>query len=791
MPSRPVRRLRTRAIPLALALAGAAAAGARAQDAGGSEVAPVTVIGATPLPGTRMDVAKAPYDVHTLSETDIEAGGTADATRALARRIGGVNVNENLDDPFQPDILYRGFEASPVLGTSQGLAVYQNGVRINEPFGDTVNWDLVPDVAIARMDVVGTNPVYGLNALGGAVVVTMKNGFDNPGGEATLSGGSFGQRALDVAYGAHGQRLGGFVAARGLDQNGWRMSSSDRLRQLYADVSARGDRLSLDLAYTGADNTLHGESATPVQELAISRRLIFTSPQLNANQLNFVNLNGTYAAGSSLSFAGGLYVRDFRQSVANGNTTGYVACEDPASAGQLCQPDAATPLVSTAGAPIPDLSDGGEAPIGQNDRQSLHTRSFGGVVQATSTARLAGLGNQLSVGAAADHARIDYGSTAEVGTIDSALVVQPSGFFVLTPQGTPFNATPVGLRADNTDAGVFVTDTLDLTDRLSVTASGRFNWVRIALQDQLGTLLSGTNTYSRFNPAIGATYRIAPGLTGYLGYAEGSRAPTASEIECSDPQAPCLLPSSLSSDPPSLRQVVSHTFELGLRGSRPLGQGRVSYSVGLYRTQVHDDIYAVATSLSAGFFQNIAGTRREGGELAVSYRDDRLSAYLNYAYVAATFQAALTLPSPSNPAQDENGDIHVRPGDRLPGIPRNRLKLGAEYAFTDRFRLGGDLQVLSSQYYRGDEANQLAPLPGYAVLGLHASYDVAPRLQLFARLENALDARYATFGLLGDPTGVGAPGVPAGAQTNGPGVDNRFQSPAAPFAAYGGVKLSF
>ena len=788
-----VRLKTSSALIVALAAAcGGVPAATRAQDANPTTtVGTVTVIATTPLPGTAIEVAKAPYDVHTLKSSDLERDGTPDVTGTLTARVGGVNVNDNLDDPFQPDLLYRGFEASPVLGTPQGLAVYQNGVRINEAFGDTVNWDLIPDDAVDRLDVVGGNPVYGLNALGGAVVVTMKNGFTAPGGQATLSGGSFGQRALDVSWGGHTDSLGLFVAARGLDQDGWRVLSSDRLRQLYADLSYRRDKLSLDLSYSGADNALHGESPTPVQELAVSRRLIFTSPQLNANSLNFVTLNGSYAATSTLSVQGDAYVRDFRQSVANGNTTNYTGCTDPSTAGLLCQADGSTPLVNTSGGSIPDLSAGGNVPIGENDREGLHTLTYGGAIQATSSAAFFGFKNQFSVGLAADDAQIDYEASAEVGAINSALVVRPSGYVVATPESSPFTATPVRLHADNTSLGAFVTDTLDLTSRLSVTASGRYNWVRIALQDRMGSSLTGTNAYGRFNPAVGLTYQVGSELSLYAGYSEGSRAPTASEIECSDPQAPCLLPSSLSADPPNLKQVVSQTFEAGLRGSRPLWGGRVNYSVGLYRTEVHNDIYAVATSLSAGYFQNISGTLRQGGEISLSYRNDRLFAYVDYSYVDATFDAHFLLPSSSNPFQDANGDIDVRRGDQLPGIPQHRLKLGADLNITSRLRVGGDLQVISSQYYRGDESNQLGPLTGYAVLGLHASYEVSRQFTAFVKLENVTNARYATFGVLGDPTGIGAPGIPPNGVTNGPGVDNRFQSPGQPFAAYGGLRFRF
>jgi iron complex outermembrane recepter protein len=756
-----------------------------ATDDATAQASPVTVIAVSPLPGTAVDVRKTPYAVTTLTGADLALAGPTGVTDALDTRIGGVNINANLDDSQQPDLLYRGFAASPVLGTPQGVAVYQNGVRINEAFGDAVNWDLIPDGAIARLDVVGTNPVYGLNALGGAVVLTMKNGFDDPGGAASLEGGSFGERLADLAWGGHTEHFGAFVAARAMNDDGWRVLSPDRQRQLYTDLSARGGPLTADLSYTGADNAMDGEGAAPVQELAISRRLVFTSPQINANRLNFLTLNLGYAATQTLSLQGDAYVRAFRQDVANGNTTDATACTDPALAGLLCQSDGVTALSDQHGAAIPDLSAGGAIPIGENDGETIHTLTWGGALQASWSAPLGPLGNQFTIGAAADGSRTDFGSNAELGVIDAALVVQPSGFFITTPEGTPFTATPVSMRADNVDWGAFVTDTLDVTPRLSLTASGRFNWIRISLADQRGTALSGVNTYARFNPAIGLAYQVEPDLSLYGGYAEGSRAPTASEIECSDAAAPCLLPSSLSADPPGLKQVVSRTFEAGLRGASALGAGRLTYSVGLYRTKVSDDIYGIATSLSAGFFQNIPGTLRQGGEADATWRGDRMTAWASYAYTGATFDADILLPSASNPLADAAGNIEVRRGDTLPGIPRHRLKLGAEYEIAKGLTLGADLQLMGAQFYRGDEANLLAPLPSYAVVGLHARYDPTAHIELFARVENASDARYATFGVLGDPTGAGAPGIPA------TGVDPRFQSPAAPIAAYAGATLKF
>jgi iron complex outermembrane receptor protein len=283
-------------------------------------------------------------------------------------------------------------------------------------------------------------------------------------------------------------------------------------------------------------------------------------------------------------------------------------------------------------------------------------------------------------------------------------------------------------------------------------------------------------------------------LTAYAGYAQNTRTPTANEIECSNPLKPCLLPTNLAGDPPNLRQVVAHTFEFGLRGKIPAlssSVDRVSWNLSAFRTLLHDDIYGIATSVSAGFFQNIDSTRRQGIEAGLNYQSALWSAYLNYSCVDATFQSALTLPSPSNPFQYANGTIQVKPGDRLPGIPRHRIKAGADYKLLANLTVGASVKFDSDQYYFGDESNQNAPLPSYQVVGLHFSYKARRWLEVFGSIDNLLNAKYATYGIYSDPTRTGAPGVPTNAVTNGPGVDNRFLSPAYPFTMYAGVRITF
>jgi iron complex outermembrane recepter protein len=753
---------------------------------------PIVVVGTTPVPGMTVEADKVPSNLQSLNSAQLRQDGTSSLINALATRLSSVNVNDTLADPFQPDILYRGFEASPVLGTPQGLAVYQNGVRINEAFGDTVDWDLFPDIAIDRVDIVSANPLYGLNALGGAISMTMKNGFTFQGGDGEFSGGSFNQRQGAAEFGWNNGEVGFYAAGKILNQDGWRLLAQDNIHQYYVDVSFREGGAAIDLSYTRTYNNLFGQGAAPVQSLALNSTNIFTGPQNNINSLNFLTLNANLKITDTVAVQSVMYSRDFKQTVANGENSDYTACTTDAAAGALCQSDGVTPLTSTTGAVIPDITNGGATIIGQNDFETINAYGLGGSLQLTSASSIAGHGNNFAIGATFDTASTDFFSGTEVGVLNAELTVLPSGLFVDTPEGTDFSATPVSLNANNKYYGFYVTDTFDVTSALSVTASGRYNVAKIELQDLIGTALNGNNRFVHFNPALGATYKITSDITGYASYATNNRAPTASEIECSDPLQPCLLPSNLAGDPPNLRQVIAHTMEFGVRGhSGTSSTGSYSWNASLFRTNSEDDIYGIATTVSTGYFQNIGSTRRQGFEAGLNYQVQKWSAYLQYSYIDATFRSPLLLNSPSNPFQDANGNIQVEPGDRLPLIPESRLKLGADYSPLPNWSVGASFVLVSSSYYRGDESNQNPQLPGYHVVSLRTSYHLTPKVEIFANVQNLFQENYSTYGLYSDPTGVGAPGVPPDAGSNGPGVDNRFQSPGMPRAYFGGLRVSF
>jgi outer membrane receptor protein involved in Fe transport len=331
-----------------------------------------------------------------------------------------------------------------------------------------------------------------------------------------------------------------------------------------------------------------------------------------------------------------------------------------------------------------------------------------------------------------------------------------------------------------------------LAEQWTLTLGGRYNRARIVIADRSGddAALNGTHTFSRFNPALGINYNPSPAFTGYAGYNEGMRAPTPIELTCADPSAPCKLPNQFLADPP-LEKVVAKTFEAGARGKYGVFNG----SIGFYRTDLQNDIQFVASgsgAANAGYFQNVGRTRRQGVEGNAATQVDRWSFNVRYNHIDATFRSTFVASSPNNSSADSDGAITVRPGDRIPGIPRDSIKVRAEYAIDDRSGVGVNIVYASSQYALGDENNHddKGRLPAYTVVNLDARYQALPDLQLSLQVGNVLDRRYQTLALLGANAFTGPDG------SFGPvhGVDperEQFRAPGAPRGIWVGLRYRF
>ncbi|MBR0706532.1 TonB-dependent receptor [Bradyrhizobium liaoningense] len=743
----------------------------------------------SPGTGRGLDVDKVPSAINAVDANQIRRTGSLNVTDALQQYVPGVSINEVTGNPFQPDIQFRGYVASPLAGTPQGLAVYQNGVRINEAFSDIVNWDLIPTAAIRSAVVVTNNPAYGLNALGGAIDLQMKNGFNYQGAEIDIMGGSFGRIQGSAQWGKQVDRNWSvYGALEGIHDNGFRNFSSSDVRRFYGDVGYRFEGNEFHINGGIANNSLAGPSTVPAELLQQYWGATYTTPQTISNKVGYLNLTGKVEATPTWTFEGTAHLRGFKQSTVDGNPTDAQPCD--ADATLLCFGEV-NPLTGIQ-APANGLNGvqlantfAPDAILGEIDRTSTRSITFGVSGQATNSDQLFGHENRLVIGASYDVSRTHFTGSAELGTIGTNYVVTGSGIF-LGQSGDPTSIGPVSLRTVNQYQGLYALDTFNVDDRFAITGGGRFNAAHISLMDQLGTALNGDHNYDRFNPIIGGTYKITSEVTAYAGYSEANRVPTPLELGCADPARPCIIGQFLIADPP-LQQVVSKTFEAGFRGTKELNIGSLGWKIGAYRATNYDDILAtpIPGLTGFGFFQNVGRTRRQGIEAEVSLKSNVLQFQASYAFLDARFLDALTLGSDS-PFADADGNIQVLPGNHIPRLPSHLIKASIEYAVTDVWKVGGDALFVSSQYFVGDESNQFPKLPSYTVFNLHTSYQVTKNLQLYGRVNNIFDNRYSTVGTFFDREAL--PNF-----TNGGAefTDPRSLSPARPRAFYAGMRVTF
>ncbi|MGO9545547.1 MAG: TonB-dependent receptor [Rhodomicrobium sp.] len=786
--------------PAAAARAPAAApAPAEAAAETPSENAEQTVA-MSPVRGSEIPLDKVPGAVSIVTSGEIARSGSPAIEDALQQNVPGVIISDVNGNPFSTDVQYRGYTASPVEGTPQGLAVYQNGVRINEVFGDTVNWDLIPSSAINSISVVAGNPLYGLNALGGALNIQMKDGFGFQGIESDTRGGSYGRIQESLQLGKQVDNFAAYVAIEGIHDDGWRFFSPSDVARTYVDLGVKDKNTEFHINFTGADTALGVVGPTPTQLLAQDYSSVFTSPQTTNNELAMVSMNGSTKLTDNWSLSGVAYWRSFHQSHADGNVSSTGDCgvlaaqQNPPQSnpypGLLCFPTANNGLqpVTSAKYPngVPTNIFSPAATIGEIDYSTNNANSFGGSLQATDKDKVFGLSNIFIAGASIDHGGVKSASDAELGTVNTQnWAVYPNGIY---PTGPAPDYAPVVLYATTNYYSLFFTDTLDLTKALSATVGGRYNYEELDLFDPTG-LLTGNHEYNRFNPMAGLTYKFNPNISAYGGYAEANRAPTPAELGCSNPLQPCVLAEFLVSDP-NLQQVVSKTWQGGLRGNfSPFGYGNLNWTAGYFHAENYNDILtAIDPAIpTRGYFQNAGNTLREGVEASAKYRLGQLTLNANYAYVDATFLNNLTIPSPNNPFADANGNIFVHPGDHLPTIPAHRFKAGFDYSVTDDWKIGADMVLASSQYFFGDQSNQNPQLPGYGVVNIRTSYAINENVTVYGLINNVFDHKFATYAAFYDlPVSNVSGGISAPNLTNPDTI-----TPAQPISFYGGIKLKF
>jgi len=748
------------------------------------ELSEIEVIGTTPLHGVGLPADQIASNIQSATAEEIENSQSLDMTDFMNKTLGSVSINAAQNNPFQPDLQFRGFTASPLVGVAQGLSIYQDGVRINESFGDAVNFELIPESAIASMNLMpGSNPLFGLNTLGGAISIQTKNGFTHDGHSLEGYTGSFGRHSATVESGGNDGTFGYFVTGAYTEEDGWRDQSPSEVEQFFANLSYRNDTSSLDLALTAVDSDLNGNGAAPIGlDVLEGREAVFTWPDNTKNELRMATLNGSHWLSDSVLVSANTYFRNNDRSTFNGDgaefeyDNGFLVEEG----GDGTDPDdriedADGNEITQANVGVADAED-----LAINNTSTTKQDSYGLGLQTTLLNDLFDRENQLIVGVSYDKARMKYNAQSEIAEFNDDRGT--TGLGILN------NESIVDGKIDSDTIGLYFTDTLSVTEQLALTLSGRYNRTRIAIS---GTSEGGetnlnetgeTHHFNRFNPSVGLAYSVNNDLGVYGSYSESSRAPTPSELTCSNKLHPCALPNSFLSDPP-LEQVVSKTWEAGLRGQL----NSISWTAGVFHTVNKDDIIFIpveeggpAGNLNDGFFDNVGETKRQGVELGLNgaAMSDKLTWFSNYSYVDATFESGFNVFNGNNPAGD---NTTVESGDSMPSIPKHNFKIGVDYAFTSSFTLGLDASYHSSQYYRGDEANNNDQISGYRLVNLHSRYNLNKHVEFFAKVDNLFDSEYETFGLYGEPD-------------EAPGLDTlddpRFVGYGAPRAGWIGIKVS-
>jgi outer membrane receptor protein involved in Fe transport len=799
----------------------------------------VEVVGITPVPGLDFPKDWVPANVQTARATDVERSHAIDLTGFMARQLGSVHLNEVQGNPFQPDVNYRGFTASPLLGSAQGLSVYLDGVRLNQPFGDVVSWDLIPKSAIASIALMpGSNPLFGLNTLGGALAVQTKDGLKNPGSVVQVLAGANQRAALAFETGGgSAEGLNWFVTGNRFHELGWRSQSPSDVGQLFGKLGLKAGDTRAWLTAALADNTLNGNGLQEMRLLDADRKSVYTQPDTTRNRSLLLNLSVSQSLRDGLSLTGQIYTRRIKTASINGDIN--EGSLDQA----VYQPNAAERAALTAAGysgypasgesagntPFPKwrcianalrLDEPAEKCNGLINQSHTDQHNAGIAAQLNWQGRWAGLQHQAVLGAAWDTSRVQFRQGSELGYLNPDHSVTGVGAFGDgvtggNVDGAPYD-TRVDLSADTRTGSLFASDTLALNPQTHLTLAGRYNRTTVHNRDAItpggGTgSLDSDNVFARFNPAIGLTFSANPALSAYAGFNQGSRAPSAVELGCADPASPCKLPNAMAGDPP-LRQVVTRTLEAGLRGRL---SADTAWTLGLFRADNRDDILFVADNAAGyGYFRNFGQTRRQGLEAGFSTRLAGAAVGANLTLLDATLRSAETLNAAGNSSNDAalagfpgvDGNIAVRPGDRLPLIPRQQLKLFADLPLGAAWSLNADVTAMAGALARGnengahqaDDTTYLGPgrSAGYAVLNLGGDWRPLRGLTVFAQIDNLLDRHYNTAAQLG-ATGFDAKGNfvarPFAANANGdrPLLRSTFFAPGAPRSFWLGLRYNF
>ena len=792
----------------------------------------INVFSATPLPSLGLPLNIIPANIQIATPKAINAQTGVSLADYMSNNLQGVSVTEMGGNPWQPEINFRGYSASTLLGMPQGISTFVDGVRVNEPFGDVTLWDKIPNFAIGGMQLIpGSNPMYGLNTLGGAIAIQTKSGRQAQGVGIEAEYGSWNRQRALVEYGGVSKdgSMDLYIGHQTTKEDGWRQFSPSHLNQTFAKTGWQSEKSKIDLSYIGTDNKLIGNGFTPEHMLSGDRDQIHTRPDWTNNYYHHLALNGSHWINNDVMLSGNTYWRKSNRHTKNGDlyesdmdegvsarhdTYSRLRCDNPASGETECE-------------------------LKGSVLNTSHTKqdNYGLAGQITFNQDFMGMKNQFIAGTGFDYSLIRFRQNERVnlsnqteGTVtfdtmttgtsaeSSTPVWDASREAILDGAGSLPQTQTVGLTGKQWTASLLATDTLSLNDKWHLNAGARYNHTKVDNNDILRgpysasnvRSLTATDDYKRLNPSIGITHTPTEKLSIFATYSESSRAPTSIEVGCSNPDTGCLLPSAMADDPP-LKQVVAKTYDFGTRGSLT---EEVKWNASIYQAMNHQDIQFIRVdgSTSRGYYSNVGRTQRQGLDLGLSGQHDRFRWSSSYSYIDATFDSNFSLVNGSNSSAPDSGSnkniFEVQKGNKMPSIPEHQFKLRAQFDVTPKWSVGTNVVYFSDQYVMGNENNRhvantaacsssesdplrendaacgSGKIKDYTVVNLDSQYNFGGGWKAFAKAVNIFDHDYYVAGRLAE-TMFNASGV------YGEEIKSRGVIPGAPRAAWIGMRYEF
>ena len=648
---------------------------------------PVRSILVSVVPSTGIGVGSGvPARAQVVDRNKLAPAGARSLPVALGR-TAGLSTHDDLGSPWKLTLNARGFSASPVVGLAQGISVFLDGVRVNEPEASQVNFDLLPMEHVARVEVLpGSSAMLGRNSLGGAVNLVTRGAREAPRAAVELSAGDFGSRRGVGSIGHATARSDVWLAAGSERERGWRQATSARQRHLLLN-GGRGDatRRVRGLALF-AQSRARTAGSLPASVFA-------TRPDSNLSADDYEDLGQVHLSASGWTPVlggeshGTVYFRRHTAERFNRN--------------QVDDPD----------------------------------------IFAQSANR--------TTGAMADWRRVfPWGSlragVEAAGTAVAIDIYRDSIKFA----GSRVRSTRVtshGLEGATFLLGEYT------RRRATLTTGVRGDYLRLPYRNRLDPTLDTVNTFRRLSPRVGGTFALHRRVVVFGSWGQAFRAPSILELACSNPEQPCPLPFALGDDPPLAPVVVNQGevgmrwTGGGARFSMAAFRSDARNDIYLLGSDVE-----VTGSTIDGYFANIGDTRRTGVELdGEVVLGGGATMYASWTGTRATFQTEAEIFS-LREDEEAGVENEIEEGDRLPLVPDQVAKVGAAWRHAVGLGVSADLRYVGRRYLRGDEANDTRLLGGYAVTDLQLSW-ARGMWGLTATLRNAAGRRYAAFGVQRQP----------------------------------------